>query len=270
MTGNNVVKQQHRMIVQPRDIAFLRELSVMRVVDREQAMVAGGFGSITRVNTRLLALTHAGLLRRFFLGSGGGRKALYALSAKGAQLIGVPLRGPRRRQDEMLVADYFVQHQLAINSVYCALKFGPISVPHVRFHRWIAFHEPLVAGLSLIPDGYVEFATLAGIDASFLEVDLGHESLTVWKEKTRHYVQFALSGEFQKQVGHQSRIDRFRVIVLANSERRLQSIRRAVAATTQKIFWFATLDAVRSEKFFNSVWLRPTGDTHQPYFTEPL
>ena len=97
MIGN----KQHRMIVQPRDIAFLRELSVMRVVDRDQAMIAGGFGSVTRVNTRLLALTRAGLLRRFFVGYGGVRKALYALSAKGALLAQVPMRGPRRRQDEM-------------------------------------------------------------------------------------------------------------------------------------------------------------------------
>lgn len=266
MTGN----KQHRIVVQPRDIAFLRELSVMRVVDRKQAMIAGRFGSVTRINTRLLALTRAGLLRRFFLGSGGGCKALYALSAKGAQLADVPLRGPRRRQDEMLIADFSVQHQLAINEVYYALKFGTIPIASVKFHRWVAFHEPLVAGLSLIPDGYVEFTTIAGVDAAFIEVDLGHESLTVWKEKTRHYLQLALSGEFQKQFGQQSGIGRFRVIVLANSERRLHSIRAAVAATTQKIFWFSTLDAVRNEKFFTSVWLRPMGSTQQTYFDETL
>jgi len=266
MTGN----KQHRMIVQPRDIAFLRELSVMRVVDREQAMLAGGFGSVTRVNARLLALTRAGLLRRFFLGYGGVRKALYALSAKGALLAQVPMRGPRRRQDEMLVADFSIQHQLAINEVYCALKFTPLSVPQVSFHRWLPFHEPLVPGLSLIPDSYVEFATPTGIDASFLEVDLGHESLSVWKEKTRHYLQFALSGEYQKQFGQQSGIARFRVIVLANSLRRLNSIRATVAAITQKIFWFSTLDAARNDKFFASVWLRPIGDTQQTFFDQPL
>ncbi len=260
MTGN----KQHRMIVQPRDIAFLRELSVMRVMDRDQAMLAGGFGSVTRVNTRLLALTRAGILRRFFVGYGGVRKALYALSAKGALLAQVPMRGPRRRQDEMLVADFSIQHQLTINEVYCALKFKPIPVLQVTFHRWLPFHEPLVPGLSLIPDGYVEFTTPTGIDASFLEVDLGHEALSVWKEKTRNYLQFALSGVYEKQFGQ----DRFRVIVLANSQRRLNSIRATVAAITQKIFWFSTLDAVRDDKFFASVWLRPTGDTQQTFFDQ--
>jgi hypothetical protein len=260
---NGIRKKEKRgLIVQPRDLNLLRELSIMRVVDREQARIAAGFGSTTRVNTRLLALTRSGLLRRFFLGWGGGRKALYALSIKGAQLAGVPLRGPRRRNDELLVADHFVHHQLSINQVYCALKIGTTPRPQVSFHRWLYFHEPLVAGLSLIPDGYFEFSTPGGIVGSFLEVDLGEEPLSIWKEKTRSYMQLALSGEFEKQFGQ----NRFRVIVLANSERRLHSIRKTLAAITEKIFWFSTLNHV--EQFFGPVWLRPVGENHQPFFDE--
>ena len=233
MTGIKKTNEQGKrrgLIVQPRDLELLWALSVMRVADREQLKIAAGFGSTTRINTRLLALVRAGLLRRFFLGSGGGRKALYALSIKGAQVIQVPCRGPRRRQNEMLIADFFVQHQLSINAVYCDLKFGTIPVSQVRFVNWLAFNAPLVAGLSLIPDGYFEFATPSGIDASFIEIDLGHEGLAVWKEKTRHYVQLALSGEYERQF----RQPRFRVLVLANSERRLHSIRSAVAGVDRK------------------------------------
>jgi hypothetical protein len=171
------------MIVQPRDLHLLRELSVMRVIDREQAKVVAGFTSTTRANTRLLTLTTAGLLRRFFLGSGGGRKALYALSLKGAQLAQVPMRGPRRPQGALLIADNFVQHQLTVNGIYCTAKYGTIPVPQVTFHRWLGFYEPMVPAISLIPDGYVEFQTGSGMIACFLEVDLGHESLTIWKEK---------------------------------------------------------------------------------------
>jgi hypothetical protein len=263
MAGNNRPIKRG-LIVQPRDLALLRELSTMRVVDREQARLAGGFGSTTRVNTRLLALTRAGLLKRFFLGWGGGRKALYAISLKGAQLAGVPCRGPRRRNDELLVADHFVQHQLAINELYCRLKFGTIAAHQVSFLRWLYFNEPLAPGLSLIPDGYFEFSTPAGILDSFLEVDLGQEPLSIWKEKTRNYLQLALSGEYQKQFGQ----DRFRVIVLVNSNRRLQSVRKTIAASTEKIFWFATLDAATGGKFFGPIWLRPVGDNHQPFLNE--
>jgi hypothetical protein len=253
------------LIITSRDERTLEELAVMRVADREQLKVAAGFGSTTRINERLLALTRAGLLRRFFLGSGGGRKALYAPSPKGAQVIQSAARGPRRRQNEMLVADFFVQHQLTINEVYCNLKFGQIPFRDVRFVNWLAFHEPIVPGLSLIPDGYVELATPAGIVSSFVEVDLGHEALSVWKDKARHYVQLAITGDFERQFRH----PRFRVLVLANSERRMRSIRSAVAGVTDKIFWFATLASSYGEKFFAPVWLRPTGETHQPLFTEP-
>jgi len=77
----------------------------MRVADREQAKCVGGFGSTTRINTRLLALNRTGLLRRFFLGTtASGRKALYSLSKRGAELVGVPYRGLRRGNDETVVA----------------------------------------------------------------------------------------------------------------------------------------------------------------------
>ncbi len=261
MTG---IDRRHpaRIILQQRDIDLLRELAVMRVADRELVRTAARFTSTTRVNTRLLALTRAGLLRRFFLGSGGGRKAIYALSQKGAKLIHVPCRGPRRRQDETLVADLSIQHQLTVNSVYCNLKFGMIPVADVQFVNWVAFNEPLTNALKLIPDGYVEFKMPTGIDASFVEVDLGHEVLSVWKEKARQYLQLAVSGEYTRLF----RNARFRVLVLTNSERRMHSLRNLLAGMTQKIFWFAPLDRVAGEQFFAAVWGRPVGDTNQSLF----
>ena len=161
----------------------------------------------------------------------------------------------------MLVADFFVEHQLTINEIYCALKYKPIAVPQVTFQRWLSFHQPLVPQINLIPDGYVEFTTLSDISACFLEVDLGHETLSVWKEKARRYLQLALSGEFQKKF-HQ---ERFRVLVVTNSERKLHSIRKAVAEITQKIFWFATLESVQKD-FFAFVWCRPADNKLIPLF----
>src|SRR5712692_6434307 len=132
MRGND----RRGVVIQERDRHLLEELGVMRVIDREQAEIVAGFRSTTRVNTRLLALTQAGLLRRFFLGAtAGGKKALYTLSAKGAALIGVPARGPRRRNDELLVADFFVLHQLTVNHMYCALKYGNLPSPGTSFRR---------------------------------------------------------------------------------------------------------------------------------------
>jgi hypothetical protein len=257
MSGNN------RVVLQPRDLNLLRELSVMRVVDREQAKTVAGFGSTSRANARLLALTRAGLLRRFFLGSGGGRKALYALSPKGAQVVGVSAHGPRRPLDALLVADYFVGHQLAVNEFYCAVKYGTISAPQVSFQRWLSFSGPVVPGINLIPDGYMEFITTGGVIACFLEVDLGHESQTIWKRKTEQYVTLALSEAFPERFA----TNHFRVLVLVTSDRRLQSIRKTISEATHKIFWFATLSSVKTD-FFAPVWFRPHG-AQQTSLIEP-
>ena len=232
----------------------------MRVLDREQAKTVAAFRSTTRANVRLLTLTRAGLLRRFFLGSGAnGRKALYALSAKGAHLVGVPTRGPRRRNDEVLVADSYIQHQLSVNEIYCALKFGPLP-PGIAFKRWIPFFAPLSGTARFIPDGYVELDTPSGTLAAFLEVDLGHETLRMWKQKIKNYLDFAVSGDYERQFGQ----TKFRVLVVGNSERRLHSIRGAAGAQTAKLFWFADLHALHVEGPFASVWRRASLGAPQP------
>lgn len=249
------------MILQERDLNLLRELAVMRIADREQIKCAGRFRSTTRVNARLLALTRAGLLRRFFLGTvGGARKALYSVSAKGAALVEVPCRGPRRAQDQTLAADFFVNHQLVINQIYCAVKYQRIPTTEASFVRWQGFYEPLAAGSALIPDGYAEIATPTKVLAAFLEVDLGHESRAVWQRKVSEYLQYAASGSFAKQFGY----PQFRVLVIANSERRLKSLCLATAPLTHKIFWFAALDSINRDGFWSPSWRRAASEERQP------
>ena len=55
-------------MLQDRDLRLLEALNSMRVINREQARVAG-FRSRTRANERLLALTEAGYLERRWSGS---------------------------------------------------------------------------------------------------------------------------------------------------------------------------------------------------------
>lgn len=266
MTGTSTRRsgRGRGMIVQQRDRELLLQLFEMRLADRNQLRIAAGFHSTTRINARLLALYRAGLIRRFFLGVGASSKAVYSLAPRGAYLVGVRCRGPRRKQNVLLAADFSVIHILAINDVYCNLRFNPSPVPGVHCVTWMGFTVPIAENPRLIPDGYAEFATATGIESAFFEVDLGTEELKVWKEKARSYVSFASSGQFAKKFNQA----RFRVLVLADSERRLKYIRAAVSEITQKIFWFATLDATRGPKFYGSVWLRPTGTDHQPLFEQ--
>jgi len=258
--------KRHGTILQPRDLHLLRELGVMRVFDREQARIVGEFGSGSRTNRRLRALTDAGLLRRSFLGSAAaGRKAIHTLSPKGALLVGAPHRGLQRRRDEVVATDSFIEHQLTVNTMYCSLKYRPIPVPGVDFVRWVPFYVPLSPGLPLIPDGYIELSTPQGVIGHFLEIDLGTETRSTWQRKVENYLKLALSDDCEKLIGQRS----FGVLVIANSERRLLSIRTVVSKAVEMIFWFAALPDIAKQGFFGPIWLRPIGETRIPLIQQP-
>jgi hypothetical protein len=244
------------LIIQERDRKLLKELAVMRIVDREMAKVVAGFRSTTRVNTRLLKLTRGGLLNRFFVGSiAAGRKAIYTLSPKGGLLTGMDFHRISRSHGRTLVGDLFIDHQMRINEIYAAVKHLPLP-EGTAFHKWQVFFEPVTASSHLIPDGYFELTTLSATRPMFLEIDLGNQSTKVWEQKTRAYLQFALSGDFPKL----SRQQQFRVLVITTSPRRLASIRSTVAKQTDKIFWFSDFQTINRETLWSPIWLRPTSD----------
>jgi hypothetical protein len=260
MAGNN----RKVVILQDRDIHLLQELGVMRVIDREQAKVVAKFGSTTRANARLLMLSQAGYLRRFFWGSvGGARKALYALSPRGAEIAGVPDRGPRRHRDHVLAADYFSMHQLSVNELYCTLKYRPLP-SGVNFVQWISFHEP-IEGTALIPDGYAELKTPGKVVAMFFEMDFGTENRAAWQHKVQPYLSYAASGTFARQFGQ----PQFRTLAVTTTESRLTSLRVATAAITDKIFRFTTMERIKREGFWGTIWQKPTGNERQTLLSHP-
>ncbi|PYP90821.1 MAG: hypothetical protein DMG65_09945 [Candidatus Angelobacter sp. Gp1-AA117] len=251
MSGNN----PKRMILQKRDLEFFRILGRdARLVDREQAMKFAGFTSQTRANARLLKLTVNGFLRRYFLGTyKGGSKALYTLSPKGAQVAEVLNRPVIRPKETLLVGDPFVNHQLAVNDIHIACRLTPIS--EFKVLRFRSFAEPLTKSIPLVPDGYFEIETPLGVRAAFIEVDCGTETLKVWTKKTTLYLELALAGTFRKLFQQ----EQFRVLVIASSDRRAESIRKTVLKQTQKIFWFTTLEQIKREGFWSAIWFRPEG-----------
>lgn len=256
MTGNRRVG----LLIQERDRRLLRELGVMRVIDRDQAQVAAGFHSIRRANDRLLHLTRAGFLRRIFVGSAGhGQKALYTLSPKGAAVVDAKLSGLPLRQSPFGTSP-FLLHRLAVNQIYLTVKHRQTPRPDVRCLRWITFREPLTQAVPLIPDGYCEIATSGATRPMFIEADLGTEALTVWQKKTQMYLQLALSGQFTQLF----REPKFRVLIVATTKKRLQNIRATVAKQTDKIFWLSTFEQINEQGFWSPIWLRPEGTVRLP------
>jgi hypothetical protein len=250
---DSTIGNKTAIAIQERDRRLIAELAIFRVIDREQAKLIASFGSTTRINARLLALTRAGLLKRAFVGtSAGGRKALYSVAPKGAALLGEPVRGLNRPSDAILVGDLFVEHQLAVNAVLLAFKHQP-TPDGIQFRQYAVFSAPLAPFARVIPDGYVETEVTGNIRAMFLEMDRGNESSAVWDRKIDSYLKFATSGEFLKQFRH----PQFRVLVVCLSDRRSESLARTVQKRTDKIFWFTTLDAIHRGGIWSPIWIRP-------------
>ncbi len=254
------------LVLQDRDRRLLTALGTMRVVDRDQAMGIAGFHSITRANTRLLRLKNAGLLHRLFVGSrAGNRKALYVLSPKGAAIAGVHTWHMRRQRHDRLIVDPFIEHQLTVNALCILVCHRPMPGVAVQVKNWTVFPEPLSVSAPLSPDGYFELQSADIINPMFLEVDQGTEGQKVWKKKTESYLRFAVTGEFANRFGQ----SQFRVLVVANSERRLQSIRATILRHTDKIFWFTTFEIINREGFWSSIWVRPKDDRRQSLLGDP-
>lgn len=249
-----------RLILQKRDFWIFNALSTLRILDKQQAALIGGFNSESRVSERLLKLRQAVLLKRFFfVSSAGGKKAIYCLTKNSADLIGVRLNAIHRPPDSFLIGDRFVAHQLSINEVYCAATIRRhASDPAVSSFRLLS--KPVSEASPLIPDAYFEINSDSFIRPMFLEVDLGTERLSIWNEKIKQYLNLASSGEFERIFGHQ----RFAVLVVTTSNGRMHSLRTHIRKTTAKLFYFTTLEAIKEQGFWQSVWLRPEGEQSRP------
>lgn len=250
MAGNN----KHATITE-RERQLLKDLGVLRIVDREQAKVVTGYRSTTRINVHLLKLVRAGALKRFYVGIGPGtKKAVYCLSAGGARLVGASFRRVRIESDSIVGAEVFLEHRFRINEVALALKYKsrPVSVESTE---WVEFNTAISPICGIIPDAYIQLNTDVEVKSLFLEVDLGTETTRIWTKKVVQYLKLATTGEFSRYFGRPT----FRVVVLSTSPKRIETIRRAVADQTNKVFFFSTFDEFKRAGFWAPIWLRPEG-----------
>jgi hypothetical protein len=245
------------IVITDRDRQLFAFLAEAKLLDREQIQQLLPFASVTRTNDRLSRLHSNGLLRRCFVGTGaGGRKALYALSSKGASVIGREKFWRLRSADgELLVGDVSVEHKLAVNWCWLAM-LRDCGANSVRFTR---FDEPISPALPLAPDGYAELDLPTAVHPLFLEVDMTTETSRVWEKKVELYLKLAASGEFERMF----RRPRFKVAVVCTSERRLKNLRKVIRKQTAKLFYLSLLQTIKRDGFLASPWLRPDGDAHE-------
>ena len=87
----------------------------------------------------------------------------------------------------------------------------------------------------------------------FLEVDRGTEGGKIIQDKISRYIEYAESGSYERQFAAKP----FRVLFVAASRRRAESLLKITAAQTNKIFWITSWDRFKKAKILDAFWFRP-------------
>ena len=254
MTGSE------RIVLTERDRRLLEYVYRFRLLSRDQVMALAQFRSLTRANTRLGALVRAGVLKRKTLPvypGHGDAQALYYLGRASRLFLTLDdsvisqLVRQVSRWDLSQVEHVRAANQALIALVSCldgvnALATSFRTEPELR--RRFLDH-------ALVPDAWVEWTFQARRYNCFLEIDLHHEGLHVWREKVLAYLAYAESGLHQEHFGYQA----FRVLVLAGSAKRLEGLRHAASAAG-RLFLFAETGNLSPEAAISPIW-QPTSDS---------
>jgi len=82
--------------------------------------------------------------------------------------------------------------------------------------------------------------------------------------RIQSYLEYAQSGYYQARYG----VRYFRVLIITITLERLFNLKRLIEGLTNKIFWFTTMDQIRSRNVFQSIWYRAGRDGLFPLVEE--
>jgi hypothetical protein len=257
-----------------RDRAVLYDLFHFRFLPTS-LIVQRRFGSATRGRARLKLLYHHSYVDRHVLPTTGPTmsEAIYSLGpAAVGELVtthGLEPTDVRRRRKR--VEPFFVAHQLAVSRFRIQLAYAGAPAG-VGIYDWreeraarIRFEsrDPETGELgsdSITPDGIGWLKSRKARFAFCLEVDRGTMTVGRVGAKFRRYQQVAASGAFRRHFG----AERFRVLVVAPSIRRLASLKRGAEEVGLSSVWLTTEEALADDPIFTPVWLRAGGAEHFP------
>jgi hypothetical protein len=248
------------LVLQPRDEAIIEALYDYGILAGEQIDRLIGFGCATRRNARLRALFDHGFVDRKFLPTlQGSPKALYILGRRASEIVSrrldvdpqrVALRIKRARETK----DLFLNHRLQLNETRLSFALAINANPDMRLELWRT--EPELSGSPLIPDAYCRYSFQGKVFSFFFELDRSTESHRRFKAKIHEYLNYGLTGSYQREYGFKF----FRVLIAAPSDARLANLQKLIAGITNKMFWLAATSEIRPETLFGPIWQRPGKD----------
>lgn len=155
----------------------------------------------------------------------GSSGTVFGLSGLGLAVLDLPGPYGQRRRTVWQTKPYFQEHMLAVSDVYVDLveHCRQAGVDLLDFdaepQAWRRFHGAGGETVVLKPDGYARVGVGEFELSSFIEVDLGTESLPTIRRKCQVFASYWQSGLEQQQTGTFPR-----VCWLVPTERRLHGI----------------------------------------------
>ena len=110
----------------------------------------------------------------------------------------------------------------------------------------------------LYPDGYVILKTPLGEVRFFVEIDSGTEGLEQFRSQIKIYQEYMLSGQYQERF----KTDILRVVIVTNSDKRLDNLRKAIAQVGGGTrYWLTTLSRATWPGLFTTpIWHKVTDE----------
>jgi hypothetical protein len=273
--------RENRIVLQPRDFAFLRTLLESRILTAAHVSVLHFDGKHEMAKKRLQKLKAAGVIdeRRRRVSD----PALLFLTTKGLKLLkenGILAEYPESHIPTLVkrsrVSDLTIRHELEVLDVRAAfhksLKGNPMSKIE-EFCTWPACYEfkSMRSGVGreipVKPDGFIrihENEPNGGLFEHdfFLEVDRSTEVQDTLVNRAACYVEYYKSGGFAEWMGGtRDKPDEypFRVLVVLNTAERRNNLAERLLQINPPIFarvWLTTFAEVKNDPL-GKIWIRP-------------
>ena len=264
MAGRRKILKRSRnpLILQSRDIEILKAVYEYRFLSGEQIRNLCGFNCRKRTNDRLRRLYDNWFLsRRLFVGH-FERQILYFTGPKAVETIVSktgfdPSEVRRKRLKALKTRDSFLAHFLSINNFRYSLEV--CSRKNFRMKTEIWKYKPALFSeeeARIYPDAYFRLGCPDKTYNFLLEIDRSTESLKRIKKKIEDYLDYGLTGDFQRQFGFQNQ--HFRLLIVCKTLIRLKTLLRIIERVTDKSFCWLTVEKnIAPEKILSEIWFRP-------------
>ncbi|MBV9864761.1 MAG: replication-relaxation family protein [Abitibacteriaceae bacterium] len=283
------------MLLTPRDLAIVEDVWRFRLLTTTQIETlracdpetGNRFASRLTLTRRLKLLFHHRYLRRIARPlAQGSREPVYLLDSAGARLLSQRHGEVTASPPSRLPAPAALDHLLAIGQMRLSLTAAQ-SLPvarrsgyglvewlpgeKVRFRISLEETGRRRQNVSIVPDGAAIVRLSHGSSAvrhyAFIEVDRGTEPQRTLAGKCQAYLAYWQSGGFARDFSVPVGLG-FRVLFVAPSSKRAQTILKAVGAVTgpRRLFRVALEQDIVPQRVLEAVWLDgATGEATAPF-----